>query len=80
MANDNGTLQLMDIYTSAFIQLQGIEPSLLKHAGRVVFVFPNTCRVASLIDSYNLGPAGIRLLDYVQSLRRLRSRMISLRD
>jgi hypothetical protein len=80
MANDNGTLPLMDIHLSAFIQLQGVEPVLLKQSGRVVFAFPNTERVMSLIQEYNGNPVGIRLLDYIQHLRRLRSQMLAMRD
>ncbi len=80
MERDNGNLHLMDIHLAAFLQLQGVEPALLKQSGRVVFAFHNTGRVASLIQDYNANPSGIRLLDYVQCLRRLRSQMLSLRD
>ena len=80
MERDNGNLHLMDIHLAAYLQLQGVEPALLKQSGRVVFSFENTGRVASLIQDYNANPSGIRLLDFVQSLRKLRSRMISLRD
>lgn len=80
MEKDNGNLHLMDIHLAAYLQLQGVEPALLKQSGRVVFSFENTGRVASLIQDYNANPSGIRLLDFVQSLRKLRSRMISLRD
>lgn len=80
MEKDNGNLHLMDIHLAAYLQLQGVEPALLKQSGRVVFSFENTRRVASLIQDYNANPSGIRLLDFVQSLRKLRSRMISLRD
>jgi hypothetical protein len=80
MAHDNGTLHLMDIYLTAFLQLQGIEPLLLKQSGRVVFAFPNTRQVTSLIQEYNGNPIGIRLLDYVQHLRRLRAQMLAMRD
>jgi len=80
MTNDNGTLHLMDIHLSAFLQLQGVKPVLLKQSGRVVFAFHNTEQVTSLIQEYNGNPVGIRLLDYVQNLRRLRSLMLSMRD
>lgn len=80
MAVDNGTLHLMDIHLSAFLEQQGMVPLLQKQSGRVVFIFPNTQEVASLIQHYNSNPTGIRLLDYVQHLRRLRARMLALRD
>ena len=78
--NGNGTLQQMDIYVSAFLTLQGVETRLMKQAGRVIFIFPNTPRVASLIEQYNSNPTNMRLLDYVQHLRRLRAKMVALRD
>jgi len=80
MEKDNGNIQYMDIHLAAFLQLRGIEPVLQKQAGRVVFTFPNTAQATSLIREYNANPAGIRLLDYVQHLRKLRSRMLTMRD
>jgi len=80
MNHDTGTIPSMDIYMSGFLQLFGIEPTLVKQSGRVVFAFPNTERVASLIQEYNSNPTGIPLLDYIQQLRRLRSQMLAMRD
>jgi len=78
MKKETRTLPFLDIHLSAFLVLNGIEPSLVKQSGRVIFQFPNNAQVSSLVEKYNSNPK-VDVLNYVQHLRRLRSQMLSMR-
>jgi hypothetical protein len=71
MAKDKGTdkgkIPVFDIHTASFLELNNIPPELTLQGTRVVFNFE---------PSETL----YRLLDFVNTLRRMRSRMLSMRS
>lgn len=82
MANDKGTykskIPVFDIHTAAYLELKKIVPELSVQGTRVVFEFPTTDEVYKTLREYQNNPS-IPVLDYVNVLRRLRSRMLSMR-
>jgi len=72
-------LPIIDIYQAAYLALKGTEPKLRKEGKHVVFVFPGTQEVMERLNIYNLN-LPVKILDYVDQLRRLRSQMVSMRD
>jgi len=72
-------LSLYDIYISAFLDYQGVKPTLIKEGTRIEFCFPNDETVHKLMTLYNSNPSSIPLLDYIAHLRKLRSQMLSMR-
>lgn len=78
MSNDKW-LPLYDIHQAAFLEFHHIQLNLTKQGSRVVFEVPATEETYTLLREYqnnNLIP----LLDYVAVLRRLRARMLEVRD
>jgi hypothetical protein len=82
MANDKeqnkSKIPIFDINTAAYLELSNIAPELTLQGTRVVFEFPATDRVFKLLSEYQSNPS-VPVLDYVNVLRRLRSRMLSMR-
>jgi len=72
-------ITIFDINQSAFLALQGLEPELVIQSGRVVFSFPAGDDYFRLSDAYNAN-LEVRCLDFVKSLRTLRSKMLSAKD
>lgn len=71
-------IPLQDIYLSAYLDYRGAEPILIKENTRVIFHFANNQQTLKLLAEYNTNPS-IPLMDYVSHLRKLRSKMISMR-
>jgi hypothetical protein len=72
-------LPLYDINQAAFLEFKGTSSTLTKQGSRVVFEFPSTAQTYELLREYQDNPS-ISLLDYVAVLRRLRAKMLEVRD
>lgn len=80
MAKGNGKskIPVFDIHQASFLEHNGIYPELTLQGTRVVFEFEPTDTVYRLMRDYQDNPS-VPVLDYVNILRRLRSRMLSMR-
>jgi len=78
MAKLKEKIPIWDIHTASFLGLNNISPQLTLQGTRVVFEFDATDEVYKLLRAYQGNPS-IPILDYVNILRRLRSRMLSMR-
>ena len=82
MANDKanyvGKIPVFDIYCAAYLEFNNIPSELILQGTRVIFEFPAKDRVYEMLREYQGNPS-ISLLDYINILRRLRSRMLSKR-
>jgi len=75
----NNHFEIHDVYLTSFLEMSGIEVDFrVAPTGRVVFLLPGKEGVRDLISEFNSNPQ-VPLLDYVQSLRKIRARMISMR-
>jgi hypothetical protein len=79
MEKTRNTLSIIDIHQAAYLHLQGVEPSLTRQGTRVIFEFPGSQAVLALLKRYNANPP-VNVLDFVSHLRRLRSRMLEVRN
>jgi hypothetical protein len=73
-----GSIPVFDIHTATYLELKGIAPELTLQGTRVVFEFPATDRVYAMLREYQNNPS-IPVLNFVNILRRLRSKMLSMR-
>lgn len=73
-----GKIPVFDIHQASFLEHNGIFPELTLQGTRVVFEFDPSETVYKLLRDYQNNPS-IPILDYVNVLRRLRSRMLSMR-
>jgi hypothetical protein len=71
-------IPIFDINTAAYLEMNSIAPELNLQGTRVIFEFPAIDRVFRLLTEYESNPP-VPVLDYVNVLRRLRSRMFSMR-
>jgi len=78
MAKAKGKIPVFDIHTASYLELKNISPQLTMQGTRVVFEFDPTDEVYKLLREYQSNPS-IPILDYVNVLRRLRARMLSMR-
>lgn len=76
--NVKGKIPVFCIYQASFLEHNGIHPALTLQGTRVVFEFEPTDTVYRLMRDYQDNPS-VPVLDYVNILRRLRSRMLSMR-
>jgi hypothetical protein len=73
-------IETHDLYTAAFADFKGIEIIYRKRPnGRVTFILPAGQETANVLATYNSNPQ-IPALDFVQSLRKVRAKMIALRS
>ncbi len=70
---------IKEIHLAAYIEFQGIEAHLTKVGTRVLFQFPDDDTTAKFMAEFQCNPM-VPCLDYVNVLRRLRSRMLAFRD
>jgi hypothetical protein len=82
MAKEKGPgkskIPVFDIHTASFLELNNVSPELALQGTRVVFNFEPSETLYMLLREYQDNPS-IHILDYVNVLRRLRSRMLSMR-
>ena len=77
---NNGYIESHDVYTAAFCDYNGIEINYrLGRNGRVVFLLPGDQKTAAALVTYNSNPQ-VPVLDFVQSLKKVRAKMIALRS
>jgi hypothetical protein len=69
----------LDIHHASFQDMNGNEPGLELQGGRVVFVWEATEDFYRLSSLYN-DNSPVNVLDFVNALRRLRAKMLSLKD
>lgn len=79
MAKDTNKLPIFDINTACFLELNHIPAELTIQGTRVVFEFDSTDEVYKLLHEYQNNPP-VPVLDYVSALRRLRSKMLTMRN
>lgn len=83
MTEDKGTekskIPVFDIHTASFLELNNIFPELTLQGTRVVFNFEPSDTLYKLLRDYQNNPP-IPILDFVNTLRRMRSRMLSMRS
>jgi len=72
-------LPLWDIHQVSWLDYNHTEVTETERDGRVVFEVPATEKTYQLLQQYQTNPM-VPLLDFVRSLRRVRARMLSLRD
>lgn len=76
----NNNIELHDVYLASYLDFKGIEVDFRQApTGRVVFLLPGKKETHDLMTQFNSNPQ-VPLLDYVQSLRKVRARMISMRS
>ncbi len=76
----NGHIENHDVYTAAFCDLMGIDVDYrIGRNGRVVFLLPGDPATAATLTTYNSNPQ-VLVLDFVQSLKKVRAKMIALRS
>ena len=82
MVNDSttgkGKIPVFDINVATFLELNNAPPELTMLGSRVVFEFESSDAVYTLLRAYQSNPS-VPILDYVNVLRRLRARMLSMR-
>ena len=78
MSKAKEKIPVFDIHTASYLELKNISPQLTMQGTRVVFEFDPTDEVYKLLREYQSNPS-IPILDYVNVLRRLRARMLSMR-
>jgi hypothetical protein len=76
---DEKRIPLYEIHTAAWLEFKGVELTLTKQGTRVVFEFDPSEEAYNLLRQYQTNPL-TPILDYVNVLRRLRARMLSMRD
>jgi len=73
-------IETHDVYIAAYLDHKSIAVDFrLAPTGRVVFLLPVKKEVHELIAEFNTNPQ-VPLLDYIQSLRKIRARMIAMRS
>ena len=75
----NQKIPLYEIHEVAFLSLNNVQVEFEKRGTRVVFLVPATQKVYELLADYNENPK-VNLLDFVACLRRIRGKMLSIRD
>ena len=73
------TINLLDIYLSSFLALNGIEPKLETRNGKVVFTFEAEDRVYKLMNLFN-GNADVPVADFVTTVKTLRGKMLTVKE
>jgi len=75
---DRTKIPLSDIYLSSFQALHGNEPEIITQGTRAVFLFNADDTFYVLSERYNKNEA-VNVADFVNALRRIRSRMLTAR-
>jgi hypothetical protein len=73
------TINLLDIYLSSFLALNGIEPKLETRNGKVVFTFEADDRVYKLMNLFNSN-VDVPVADFVTTVKTLRGKMLTAKE
>ncbi len=79
MKNSNQQISILDLNTSAFLSMHGLEPELSMQGGRVVFCFPAKEEFYRLSSLYN-DNLSVGCLDFVQAIKKMRGKMLSMKE
>ena len=76
----NNQIENHDIYLTSFLDMNGIDVDFrLAPTGRVIFLLPAKKETHDLMTAFHSSPK-VSILDFVQSLKKIRARMIALRS
>lgn len=76
---DGKRIPLFDIYEVTHLDMNDIEVFDTLQRGRVIWEVEASDNVYKLLREYHENPT-VRLLDFVKALKKIRSRMLNLRD
>lgn len=79
MKTSNQQIAILDLNTSAFLSMHGLEPTLSMQGGRVVFNFQADEEFYRLSSLYN-DNSQVGCLDFVQSIKKMRGKMLSMKE
>lgn len=79
MVKSNQQISILDLNTSAFLSMHGLEPELSMQGGRVVFNFPAGEEFYRLSSLYN-DNLSVGCLDFVQAIKKMRGKMLSMKE
>jgi len=79
MKKDKSRIPLFDLYLTAYLQLNDVQPELTLQGGKVLFEFPVGESTYRLLKKYNENPS-VPVLDFVNIVRSLRARMITIKN
>jgi hypothetical protein len=72
-------ISILDLNTTAFLSMHGLEPELSMQGGRVVFNFPANSEFYRLSSLYNDNSI-VGCLDFVQAIKKMRGKMLSMKE
>jgi hypothetical protein len=73
------TIDLLDLYLSSFLSLNGISPKLEVKSGKVHFVFDADDRIYHLMNLFNWN-VEVPIVDFVTTVKTLRGKMLTLKE
>ena len=73
LENDYRTL---DVYTSAWLTLQGFTPTLINEGSKIVFSFPSSKKLFDAISKFNDG-ATVEVARFVLTVKNLKAQIFS---
>lgn len=79
MKKSSPKISTPDLHLATYLTLHGVEPELSLQGGRILFLFEPTEDYYRLSNDFNANTA-VRVLDFCQTLRRLKGRMLSEKD
>jgi hypothetical protein len=75
----NGTgndYRTLDVYTSAWLILQGFTPTLINEGSKIVLSFPSSKKLFDAISNYNNG-ATVEVARFVLTVKNLKTQIFS---
>ena len=74
MGKDERKFTTLDIYTAAYLELNGVQANLEKSGKRVVFAFPLDKHLELLLNTFSSN-ASVPIADFIAILKQLKARM-----
>jgi hypothetical protein len=69
----------LDVYSAAYLKLQGFVPSFKNSNGKIVFVFDLTPDLVKALSSYESGDT-VTAFEYSQTIKSLKSKIFEMKD
>ena len=69
----------LDIYLSSFLSLFGVQPNLKLNNGKVIFSFPASDDLYTLMSNYNSNVKG-PVTDFTTMVKTLRGQMLTMKN
>lgn len=77
MRNGSGNnYRTLDAYLSAWLILQGFDPTLINEGPKIVFSFPSSKKLFDSISEFNAG-ATVEVAKFVLTVKNLKAQMFS---